>query len=208
MAENQAAHDAIAHLMGKGISKAAAVGMVAVFMAESSLKPGSQGNQPTETPGALNGSGAYGIMSLNGPRQNKLAAFATKKGLNYTLVNTQLDFALNEAANDYPKTWAVINNHDSSVGDVVKVMVEDYERPADAPGEIARAMKFAEEFIGYNIDVTPEPPAVPKPAPTPAPAPVAPVPSPALPASTSVVLDKRTLDFVLKLLATLTSLEA
>jgi hypothetical protein len=150
-------------------------------------------------------------MSLNGPRQQKLSAFAAKKGLDAALVNTQLDFALNEAANDYPETWAVINNPKATYAEAIDVMVRDYERPKDPDAEIARAMKYAEEFATYNIDVTPTPIAV---APVPAPVASAPIPPavapPVAPAiiPATVVLDKRTLDFVLKLLSTLTSLEA
>ena len=195
----QVAHDAIAHYLGKGLSKDVAVGIAAVLYAESLLKPGSQGAQTTETPGALNPSGAYGIASWNGPRQKALADFASHYSRDPADINTQLDFVLTEAANSYPKFWAAIISPASHYLDVIEVMVETYEIPADKPAEIARATTYAKDFIGYDF----APVAAPAPAPAPAPIAPAPVPAPAPVLSTSVVLDKATLAFVMKLLTTL-----
>ena len=193
----QVAHDAIAHYLGKGLSKDVAVGLCAVLYAESLLKPGSQGAQSTETPGALNPSGAFGIASWNGPRQKDLATFATRYSRDPADINTQLDFVLTEAANGYPKLWAAIISPASHYLDVIEVMVDTYEIPADKPAEVARATTYAKDFVGYDFATAP--------VIAPAPAPVAPAPAPA-PApvlSTSVVLDKATLAFVMKLLTTL-----
>lgn len=155
---NATEQTAVEHYLGKGLTKDVAVGIVAVLMAESSLNPGSQGVQSTETPGALNPSGAYGIASWNGPRQAVLSAFATKKGLNPADLTTQLDFVLTEAANSYPTMWAAIRDTSTTYSVMITEMVDTYEIPADKPGEISRAMAFAIDM--YSNTFTPSlPPA-------------------------------------------------
>lgn len=169
---NAAEQTAVEHYLGKGLTKDVAVGIAAVLMAESSLNPGSQGTQSTETPGALNPSGAYGVASWNGPRQASLSSFATKKGLNPANLTTQLDFILTEAANSYPTMWAAIRNPSTTYSEMITEMVNTYEIPADKPGEIARAMTFAVDMYpniftpslppaGPPIVVTVVPPVVP-----------------------------------------------
>lgn len=154
---NATEQTAVEHYLGKGLTKDVAVGIVAVLMAESSLNPGSQGVQSTETPGALNPSGAYGIASWNGPRQAVLSAFATKKGLNPADLTTQLDFVLTEAANSYPTMWAAIRDTSTTYSVMITEMVDTYEIPADKPGEISRAMAFAIDM--YSNTFTPSLPA-------------------------------------------------
>lgn len=153
----QVAIDAVEfYLQQKKISKAAAVGIVAVcYAGESQLNPGSQGAQSTETPGALNPSGAYGICSWNGPRQAALQAYATAKNLPVGAVDTQLAFILTEAANSYPKFWATIQDAAATYSDIVTSMVDNYEVPADASAEVARSMTFAAELNGVQFDPAP-----------------------------------------------------
>lgn len=156
---NATEEGAVEHYLGKGLTKDASVGIVAVLMAESSLNPGSQGVQSTETPGALNPSGAYGVASWNGPRQAALQSFATKKGMNPADLNTQLDFVLTEAANSYPAMWAAIRDPSTTYAEMITAMVDTYEVPADKAGEIARAMTFAQDM--YPNTFTPAlPPTV------------------------------------------------
>src|SRR5271157_6234060 len=107
----QVALDAVAYLLAppRSVAIGPAVGMVAVaYAGESGLKPGSQGNQSSETPGALNAHGAYGIWSLNGPLQQSLATFAEKEKLPVESVNTQLYWLLNQCADNprYAAVWA------------------------------------------------------------------------------------------------------
>lgn len=199
---DQTAHDYIAFLMGKGISKPAAVGIVSVLKVESDLNPLSENNTGSENPGAINPKGSFGLKQANGARQQNLLNFATKKGLDYKDAETQLWEVLNEMANDYHKTWAVVNNPSSTYAEIIDVMVRDFERPKEPDPEVAAAMKHAEEYITYNIDVPVTP--VPVPAPIPAPVPVTPVPAQV---SSSVVLDRATLGFVVKLLSSLSTLE-
>ena len=205
---DQLAHDYIAFLMGKGISKPAAVGIVSVLKVESDLNPLSENNTGSENPGAINPQGSFGLNQANGPRQQNLLNFAKKKGLDYKDADTQLWEILNEMANDYHKTWAVVNNPASTYAEVIDVMVRDYERPKEPDAEIAAATKHAEEYIAYNIDVPSTP--VSAPAPIPAPVPTS-VPVPVLPApvqvSSSVVLDRTTLAFVVRLLSSLSTSE-
>jgi hypothetical protein len=153
---------AVSHYLGRALTKDVAVGLVSVLYAESALKPGSQGTQSTETPGVLNPSGAYGIASWNGPRQAALASFATKKGLDPAQLNTQLDFVLTEMANSYPKSWAAVQNPETTYSQMIDIMVRDYERPANPTAEIARAAAIAEDLMKQTIPL----PAVPPVAPT------------------------------------------
>lgn len=207
---DQTAHDYIAFLMGKGISKPAAVGIVSVLKVESDLNPLAENNTGTENPGPINPQGSFGLKQANGPRQQNLLNFAKKKGLNYKDAETQLWEVLNEMANDYHKTWAVVNNPASTYAEVIDTMVQDYERPKSSDSEIAAATKYAEEYIAYNIDVPSTPVSAPVSVPIPAPAPIpAPVPVTPVPAqvSPSVILDRATLDFIVRLLSSLSTLE-
>lgn len=172
MAVPQVALDAAVHYLNKGISKDVATGIVSVLYAgESKLNPGSQGTQSTETGGALNPHGAYGIGSWNGPRQQDLADFAKAKGLDVGALDTQLDFVLTESANSYPKVWAAINRPGITYAELIPIFVDYYEVPANKQAEIARSLAFAQELYAAL-------PAAPQPAPTPAPtpAPVSPAP--------------------------------
>lgn len=159
---NAAQEAAVAIYMGKGLSKAAAAGIVAVLCVESDLNPLAANNSGTETGGVLNAKGSFGAAQWNGPRQQALASFAQKKGMSVGDLGTQLLFVLTECANSYPKTWAAIQSHDIAVDQMVTAMVEDYERPKDPAAEIARAMAYANDFMAQTI-------ALPSPAPVPTP---------------------------------------
>lgn len=162
------AQTSIQHYLAKGISKDIAVGIVACLYYESKLNPGSQGVQHTETPGALNPSGAYGIASWNGPRQKALADFATAKGESPGLLTTQLDFVLTECANSYPVVWAAIQAKLTYKG-FIPVFVDNYEIPADKAKELNAAIAYADDW--YPLVATPvAPPPVATPTPAPAPA--------------------------------------
>lgn len=151
------------HYIGKGIAPIPASGITAVLYCESELNPGSQGAQSTETPGALNPSGAYGVASWNGPRQAALAAFAQQKGLNVADLTTQLDFVLTECANSYPPVWAAIQAP-TTIQDFVTIFVEQYENPKDAPGEINRALPIATELLAIAPVTAAQPQATAAPA--------------------------------------------
>jgi hypothetical protein len=131
--------------MSKGLSRDAAIAICAVLWFESKLNPGPQGVQPTETPGALNPNGAYGIASWNGPRQQKLSDFAKAKILPTDELDTQLWFVLNEAANSYPKTWAAITGG-GTYEQIIPVFVADYENPKDHAREIEGSFVIAHEL--------------------------------------------------------------
>ena len=196
MPEIQIVHDALAHYLSKpGISKDVAVGIVSVVYAgESKLKTGSQGAQSTETPGALNPGGAYGIASWNGPRQAALKAFADKHGRDVSALETQLDFVLTESANSYPKVWEAIKRPGITYAEFIPIFVADYENPADHAKEIAEAMAVAPEFMAYQITPTIASPAA-APAPIPAVAPAAPGATPASePAIAAIEAEIATID--------------
>lgn len=142
----QVALDAVQFYRGRSLTKDAAVAIVSVLWYESKLNPGSQGTQSSETPGTLNPGGAYGVASWNGPRQAKLAEFASKKGLNVGERNTQLAFVLTESANSYPKTWAAIKGVGLSYSQIIPTIVTEYENPKDSAAEISGAMEFASKL--------------------------------------------------------------
>lgn len=136
---------AIEHYRRKGIAVGPAIGIVSVLSYESALNPGPQGHQSTETPGVLNPYGAYGLASWNGPRQNALKVFATKKGLPVEDINTQLDFVLTESANSYPSVWAAIQSG-LRFQEFIPLFVRDYENPADIPRETNGSIVLASQY--------------------------------------------------------------
>jgi hypothetical protein len=130
------------YLQSRGISKEAAVALVSVLYAESGLNPGSQGTQSTETPGILNPSGAYGIASWNGPRQEDLAKHAKAWNVPVDSLETQLHFVLTEMANHYKPSWEAINST-GTYESIIEVLVPNYESPKDVPAEVTRAKQIA-----------------------------------------------------------------
>jgi hypothetical protein len=144
--------------------------MVAVaYAGESALKPGSQGAQSTETPGALNPGGAYGIWSLNGPLQASLDTFAKRMALPVDAVDTQLYWLLNECASDarYAKVWQAIQAG-TPYEQFIPIFVEVFEVPKEPGPEIARSVAFAKELDAEAPTVSVPAPAMPA-----APAPIA-----------------------------------
>lgn len=169
MSDMKAGIAAAQYLIGLGVPplpKNGAVAIVSVLWCESGLNPGSQGAQSTETPGVLNPHGAYGVASWNGQRQQELKAFCDKHGLPYESVESQLRFFLNECAIAYPRTWAAIRSTES-VNSIIAVIVDDYERPKNAPAEIAKAESYAAELA--PLVTATAPPVVTTPIPSPAP---------------------------------------
>jgi hypothetical protein len=164
---------AVQHYVAKGLPLNGSIALAVVFYAESELRPGSQGVQGTEHGGALNDRGAYGIMSLNGPRQARYKNWADRNHIfPYDQLIPQLDFALNEIANYYPKSWQAIRSQ-LAAESIVPTIVSEYENPKDIPGEVARA----------NALVAPLLMAYHEAGPAPAPGPVVPTVPPSVPAS-------------------------
>jgi hypothetical protein len=148
------------------LPKAGAVALVSVLYRESRLKPGSQGNQASEHGGVLNPTGAYGIASWNGPRQQALKDFCDKHipVLAYGALDSQLLFVLTEMANSYQKTWAAVRNPALSYGEIIAAIVREYENPKEPEPEIADAIAYARELWVPAIEATP---TLPKPPPPP-----------------------------------------
>lgn len=140
---NTAVANAIAYYQSKGLSRDIAVGICAVLNVESGLNPLSENNTGTDAGGVLNPKGAYGIAQWNGPRQAALANFASRENLSPSDINTQLQFVLTECANSYPEVWAAIQNPTTTYQQMITVMVDKYEIPADKTKEIATAMGSA-----------------------------------------------------------------
>lgn len=134
-------------LINAGFGEVAATNLTAVFGAESNYNTTSQGAQSTETPGALNPSGAYGLASWNGDRQQGLKDFASSKGLNPGSLDAQAGFAFQEASSG---PFAV-NTQTGSISD----FVTKYERPANTSKEIAAATKLSGQPGGSPDGSTP-----------------------------------------------------
>ena len=173
----QVAIDAVRYLIAppRSVAIGPAIGMVAVaYAGESNLKPGSQGNQSTETPGALNPHGAYGIWSLNGPLQESLKAFAAKERLPVENINTQLYWLLNTCASNprYAAVWAAIREG-MGYEQFIPLFVAKFEVPKAPGAEDNRSLVFARELdaaVAASLKADPVPSAAPAPAAPPAPA--------------------------------------
>jgi hypothetical protein len=166
-----AAVTAIAHYLSKGLTKDVATGICACLYYESKLSPDSQGAQSTETPGVLNPSGAYGIASWNGPRQQALLTFATAKDEDPSAIGTQLDFVLTECANSYPVVWKAIQNPTETYTSLITTFVTSYEIPANIQAEITASLAYAKVWYPEVIEPAPAPTTIPT-TPTTIPAPV------------------------------------
>ncbi len=161
---NTTAQEAIAHLMERGrMTLDQAVAVTSVFMVESGLDPRSENNSGSEKGGVINPKGSIGLEQLNGDRQQKLVDFVGAKGLPAEMIydsKTQLDFFLTDAANRYPKTWALVKDSPGAkaltYADIIPVIVSEYENPKEPAAEIAKAMAYAREFIMYPL-LGPEP---------------------------------------------------
>jgi hypothetical protein len=162
-----AAETAIAHYLSKGLTKDVSTGIPACLYYESKLSPDAQGVQKTETPGVLNPGGAYGIASWNGPRQQSLLTFATKKDLDPAAIGTQLDFVLTECANSYPVVWKAIQNPTINYTDFITIFVTSYEIPANIPAEIAASVAYAKSWYSEIVEPAPAPTTSPTVIPTP-----------------------------------------
>jgi hypothetical protein len=161
--------------LSKGIQSGGAVALASVLYYESRLNPGSQGYQSTEHGGVLNPHGAYGIPSLNGPRQKDLLDYATAHNLPVDHLDTQLDFVLTEIANSYPKSWAAIRSS-ASYQSIVPIIVDEYENPRDKPKEINGALVIAAALASLPAQQVPPAPVPQGPAPK-APPIILPVPA-------------------------------
>jgi hypothetical protein len=149
------------YYLGKGIPPAGAVALTSVLYKESALRPGSQGDQPSETPGVLNARAAFGIASWNGPRQARLKDFCDRHSLPYNNLQAQLDFVLNEIGNYYPRSWSAIRSTELASDAIISVLVSEYENPADPGKEINGARALAGPLFAALQTYTPpaKPPA-------------------------------------------------
>jgi len=141
------------------LPKAGAVALVSVFHRESRLSPKSQGIQASEHPGVLNPSGAYGIASWNGPRQQALKEFCDTRQLPYDSLTSQLLFALSEIANRYPRTWSAIRDTGLDYGQIIPTIVREYENPKAPDPEIADATAYARALWPLVVNLSSVPPA-------------------------------------------------
>ena len=147
---------------GRSLTKDIAVGICAVLYVESQLNPLAENNSGTETGGAINPKGSYGLEQLNGPRQQGLLDFAKRLDLNFAALETQLHYVLNEAATSYPEMWAAINKPGMTYQEFIPIMVNKFEIPANKQAEIDKALAYADAW--YPLISLPTPIPVPAPS--------------------------------------------
>lgn len=148
---------AFEYYLTKGIGRNAAAGIVGVLEFESGLNPLAENNSGSETGGAINSKGSYGLAQWNGPRQQSLANFAAVKGYNVASLNTQLDFVLTECANSFSNVWTAIETN-MDVIPFISLFVRTYENPAKPEPEIAGALATAQSLLALPV-TTPALPA-------------------------------------------------
>jgi len=155
----------------KGLTKEVAVGIVSVLSVESAMNPTAENNSGTDKGGAINPNGAYGLAQWNGPRQDALQAFASRYVMDEASADCQLAFVLTEAANSFPDLWKEITSPSTMYSDLITVMVDSYEIPANKQAEISKAAAVANDLYA-NYAPAPSPGPAPAPVPTPTPIPV------------------------------------
>jgi hypothetical protein len=141
-----------------------AAGILGVLNYESRLNPLAENNTGTDAGGVINPRGAFGLAQWNGPRQKNLQLFAQKYYSSlgtspWTDLTVQLAFVLTEAAGfsegsapaGYPRFWIAITNPAITYQDLITVMVQTYEAPADPAPEISGAKTTAQQLITQYI---------------------------------------------------------
>lgn len=131
---------AVKRLMGMGLTRAEAIGMVANFSQESSMEANKVGDS-----GA-----AFGLAQWHAPRQ---AEFAKMFGhsIKHSTFDEQLQFAAWELTHkrDYAKTWAAMQAAGDHPALQARLVSRGYERPKDVYGEAAKRAAIAQ-----NINTT------------------------------------------------------
>ena len=112
-------------LIEGGLTKTAAIGIVANLKAESNLDPSikQKGGGPGRGLAQWEKGGRYDTDRIN------LVSFAEEKGTNWQDLNTQIDFILHELNThpEYQRVKKEINNADS-VKDAVLIFLKKYEK--------------------------------------------------------------------------------
>lgn len=142
---------ALTYYSGLGLTPGVNAGIVAVlYYGESKLQTGPQSGNT----GGVLAPAAVGVASWNGPRQAALANFAKHYGLNWQDLTTQLHFVLTESFNSYPKMKAAIQNKATTYADMINIMVDTYEIPANKVAEISTAMAGAADLFTVASTIT------------------------------------------------------
>jgi hypothetical protein len=141
-----------------------AAGILGVLKYESSLNPLQENNSGTDAGGVINPRGAFGLAQWNGSRQENLQLFSQKYYSNlgaspWTDFTVQLAFVLTEAAGfssgsapaGYPRFWAAITNPSVTYQDLITVMVQTYEAPANPAPEISGAGATAQQLVTQYV---------------------------------------------------------
>lgn len=105
-----------------GYSKAAAIGVIANIAAESGFNPNIYGDSGT----------SYGICQWHKSRFTKLKAFASKRGLDYTDINTQLKYIKYELeGTNVDRCLRTVTNDQNGAYNAAYYFCYHFERPAN-----------------------------------------------------------------------------
>lgn len=132
-------------LLGQGYTPVQAAGIIGNFLKESNMDPSVTSSFPGEE--------SFGIAQWNpaAGRLQQLQEFATDRGLDYTTLETQLQFFHYDFSTLSPRYWGY--NEFRGITDIDRAadhICDKYERPnpnyADKPGRRAYALQVYEAF--------------------------------------------------------------
>uniref|UniRef100_UPI003784CFE9 phage tail tip lysozyme n=1 Tax=Methylocella sp. TaxID=1978226 RepID=UPI003784CFE9 len=131
-----------------GHTPQSASAMVANLSGESgrALRADAMNNSGTETPGAVNSRGSYGIAQWNGDRQFGLLQYARQTGGDPRSLDTQIGYVDHELKTQYPDLYAASRDPNATSAGLLQRYVADYERPADVAGGVRQRS----QYLGLN----------------------------------------------------------
>lgn len=140
--------------MELGHTPQSAAAMVANLSGESgrTLRADAMNNSGSETPGAVNARGSYGIAQWNGDRQFGLLQYARQTNGDPRSIDTQIGFVDHELKTQYPGLYAASRDPNTPAPALLQRYVADYERPADVAGGI----RTRSQYLGLNYGQPPQ----------------------------------------------------
>lgn len=129
-------------LVGKGLSAMAAAAVMGTLKSESGLIPDR----------VEGGSGiGYGLAQWSFGRRTALENFAAERGLPVSHLWVQLDYLWYEFTTSYQTTLGILQDPNSTLEDMVRTMIYDFERPREdlRARRMVQDLAFANEFLAY-----------------------------------------------------------
>lgn len=129
------------YFRNKGISKVGVSALMGNLQAESGFEPTTK-----------NSGGCYGIVQWCDRRSN-LESYARKNGMDYTKLNTQLDFIWYEFNNGYKSTYNYIKSA-TDISSATNYFCNNYERPGTSVCAESTRRNFAQNIYNSVKTVT------------------------------------------------------